>query len=183
MMFCHSAGASPSAAACLAAVSATKFHSLGTLQNLIFIPWSLNFSTSPRSASHRSRFLTGALARVTQPLSTHFLAHSVAPLTVYSESVAMTSVSTPSPGQNRNRRAAMTARSSARLLVCSASSPNGPLFSRRPEAVSRSPDGPHPCQKAHAARGPMSGWPLSRQAPSVRMRTLPGSPVRVYLME
>lgn len=177
----HSAGASPSAAASFAAASATIFHPLGILQNSTAIPQSLNRSISPSSTSHRSLFFTAAALHVTQPFSTHFLAHLVAPRTAYSESVAMTSVLNPSPGQCRKRSAAMTARSSARLLVCSPSSPNGPFCSRRPEATSSFPEGPHPCQNAQPAFG--FCWPLSRHAPSVRMMPVRGSFGSVYLAD
>ena len=161
----HSLGASTSAAASFAAASATVFHSLGILQNSTAIPSSLYCSISPSSTSHRSLFLTSAPPRVVQPFSTHVLAHLVEPSTTYSESVAMTNAWNPSPGQYRKRRAAMTARSSALLLVWMLSSPKGPFFSRRPEATSCLPEGPNPCQKAQPAFG--FGSPLFRHAPSV----------------
>jgi hypothetical protein len=177
----HPLGASLSAAASFAAASATVFHSLGILQNSIAIPSSLYRSTSPNSASQRSLFWTPFPARVTQPFSIHLLAQLVEPSTTYSESVATTRVWNPSPGQYRKRRAAMTARSSARLLVWRLSSPKGPFFSKRPEATSRLPEGPKPCQKAQPAFG--FCWPLSRHAPSQRIRAVRASFGSVYLRD
>jgi hypothetical protein len=58
--------------------------------------------------------------------------HSVAPFTTYSESVAITSFFHPSPYQTRYWSAAITARSSARLLVWGWDSPEWPWSPNRP---------------------------------------------------
>jgi hypothetical protein len=145
---CHSDGVSVPSAAVLAAASATVFNSLGMRHSWIDNPSSLYLSTSPSNISQRSRFFTSALLRVTQPFLDQVLAHIVAPLTTYSESVARTRVFNPSPFQKRKRSAAMTARSSARLLLWIPWSPNGPLPSNRSLQIRSGPK-----TNAHPARG------------------------------
>lgn len=152
-----------------AASSALAFNSLGTLQNSTVTPNSACFLTSFSSSSHKSRFFTGFFFVVNQPCFSQPRTHFVAPLTTYSESVAMTRRFQPSPNQALNCRAPMTARTSALLLVWGYVSPEGPWVSSRKETSPTATGSPGPDGGRKMNPQPARGfcWPLSRQAPSV----------------
>ena len=169
----NSANSSSAAPSFAAATSASVFQSLGIFQNNTSTHLVVSLLISFIRSSHRSRFLTGTFFEVIQFFRTHAVTHSVAPLIAYSESVAMTMRFQPSACQFRNCKAAMAARSSARLLVCSAGDPFGDLPSKRNDTV------PYlTCGEASESRGGNTkphpafglGRPLLRQAPAVKMR-------------
>lgn len=103
----------------------------GIYQNLISSQSSIKRSHSSRMTYQLSLFLISVLLLVIYPLPNQPLTHCVALSTTSFKSVVMTRLLNPSPGQYQNRSAAITARSSARLLVCGCLSPVGPCFSRQ----------------------------------------------------
>lgn len=115
----------------LASWSASKFHSLGIRQNVTCTPPARHLSNSSFSTTHKSRFKTAYPGLVTHPLCSPWWIHCVIPRATYSESHAMTTLSQPSLSQLEHCNAAITARSSARQVVCGCKTWLGPRLSRR----------------------------------------------------